>query len=119
MTVDEPAARLIREHLEQSAATKQRAIDECSEAIEAASALMVASLRNGGRITTDTLDRIHGFMQSNPAQDHGAAARPAIHQRAPAPRPAAAAPTWHSIPRDRNRVRALPCAARRSGARPC
>ena len=34
---------------------------------------LAARLRNGGRITTDTLDRIHGFMQSNPAQEHGAA----------------------------------------------
>ena len=53
---------------------------------------LAARLRNGGRITTDTLDRIYGFMQSNPAQDHGAAARPAIIERAHAPRPAAAAP---------------------------
>src|SRR3984885_16388527 len=53
---------------------------------------LAARLRNGGRITTDTLDRIHGFMQSNPAQEHGAAARPAIIERAREPRPAAAAP---------------------------
>ena len=52
---------------------------------------LAARLRNGGRITTDTLDRIHGFMQSNPAQEHGAAARPAIIERAREPRPAAAA----------------------------
>ena len=52
---------------------------------------LAARLRNGGRITTDTLDRIHGFMQSNPALEQGAAARPAIIERAHAPRPAAAA----------------------------
>src|SRR6201996_9137866 len=54
---------------------------------------LTARLRNGGRITTDTLDRIHGFMQSNPVSEQGAAARPAIIERAHAPRPAAAAPT--------------------------
>ena len=27
---------------------------------------LAARLRNGGRITTDTLDRIHGFMAANP-----------------------------------------------------
>ncbi len=51
---------------------------------------LAARLRNGGRITTDTLDRIHGFMQSNPALEHGAATRPTIIERAHAPRPAAA-----------------------------
>ena len=30
---------------------------------------LAARLRNGGRITTDTLDRIHGFMSSHPAHD--------------------------------------------------
>src|SRR5580698_1654879 len=29
---------------------------------------LTARLRNGGRITTDTLDRIHGFMASHPPQ---------------------------------------------------
>src|ERR1700683_1657535 len=29
---------------------------------------LAARLRNGGRITTDTLDRIHGFMASHPSQ---------------------------------------------------
>ena len=48
---------------------------------------LAARLRNGGRITTDTLDRIHGFMQSNPAQDLGE--RPAVIERAHAPRPIA------------------------------
>ncbi|MFZ0723741.1 MAG: hypothetical protein WAM99_23010, partial [Xanthobacteraceae bacterium] len=44
---------------------------------------LAARLRNGGRITTDTLDRIHGFMAANPAQGE----RPAIIERAHAPRP--------------------------------
>src|SRR6266851_3680372 len=51
---------------------------------------LAARLRNGGRITTDTLDRIHGFMQSNPALEHGMAARPAIIERARELRSAAA-----------------------------
>ena len=29
---------------------------------------LTARLRNGGRITTDTLDRIHGFMAAHPPQ---------------------------------------------------
>ena len=29
---------------------------------------LAARLRNGGRITTDTLDRIQGFMAAHPAQ---------------------------------------------------
>ena len=29
---------------------------------------LTTRLRNGGRITTDTLDRIHGFMAAHPAQ---------------------------------------------------
>src|ERR1700683_4774203 len=39
---------------------------------------LAARLRNGGRITTDTLDRIHGFMAANPAQ----APPPAVIERA-------------------------------------
>src|SRR5262249_25687601 len=39
---------------------------------------LTARLRNGGRIPTDTLDRIHGFMAAHPA--HGD--RPAIIERA-------------------------------------
>ena len=39
---------------------------------------LAARLRNGGRITTDTLDRIHGFMAAHPAQT----GRPAIIERA-------------------------------------
>ena len=63
---------------------------------------LAARLRNGGRITTDTLDRIHGFMQSNPAQEHGAAARPAIIERARETRPAAAAPSVPAVPQAQN-----------------
>src|SRR5690349_22457217 len=39
---------------------------------------LTARLRNGGRITTDTLDRIHGFMAAHPAHMD----RPAIIERA-------------------------------------
>ena len=42
---------------------------------------LAARLRNGGRITTDTLDRIHGFMASHPAHD-----RPTIIERPREPR---------------------------------
>ena len=42
---------------------------------------LAARLRNGGRITTDTLDRIHGFMAANPAPNPGHV-RPAIIERA-------------------------------------
>jgi hypothetical protein len=41
-------------------------------------------LRNGGRITTDTLDRIRAFMQTN--RDPRAYARPAVIQRTSEPR---------------------------------
>ena len=43
---------------------------------------LAARLRNGGRITTDTLDRIHHFMAANPAQG-----RPTIIERPREPRP--------------------------------
>jgi hypothetical protein len=50
---------------------------------------LAARLRNGGRITTDTLDRIHGFMAAHPIQGE----RPTIidrpHIRPAAPPPAA------------------------------
>jgi hypothetical protein len=52
---------------------------------------LAARLRDGGRITTDTLDRIYGFMAAHPAQGQ----RPIIIERArdlrmlPAPLPAA------------------------------
>ena len=38
---------------------------------------LTTRLRNGGRITTDTLDRIHGFMAAHPAQSE----RPAVIER--------------------------------------
>jgi hypothetical protein len=44
---------------------------------------LAARLRNGGRITTDTLDRIHHFMAAHPAQG-----RPTIIERPREPRPA-------------------------------
>ncbi len=46
---------------------------------------LAARLRNGGRITTDTLDRIHGFMAAHPAQG-----RQTIIERAREPRAVAA-----------------------------
>jgi hypothetical protein len=49
---------------------------------------LTARLRNGGRITTDTLDRIHGFMTAHPAQE----GRPAIIERGQIPRPPLQAP---------------------------
>jgi hypothetical protein len=54
---------------------------------------LAARLRNGGRITTDTLDRIHGFMASHPAQNE----RPTIITRAHAPRPMAASASEISL----------------------
>jgi hypothetical protein len=45
---------------------------------------LASRLRNGGRITTDTLDRIHGFMAAHPAPSE----RPIVIERAHAPRPA-------------------------------
>src|SRR5271163_100295 len=50
---------------------------------------LAARLRNGGRITTDTLDRIHGFMTAHPAQGQ----RPAVIDRARESRPAPVATT--------------------------
>ena len=55
---------------------------------------LAARLRNGGRITTDTLDRIHGFMAAHPAQD----GRPAIIDRAHLPRPPLQAPAPAASP---------------------
>ena len=40
---------------------------------------LTARLRNGGRITTDTLDRIRSFIASN--RDGAVAARPTIIER--------------------------------------
>jgi hypothetical protein len=45
---------------------------------------LAARLRNGGRITTDTLDRIHGFMATHPPQGP----RPIVIERAREARPA-------------------------------
>ncbi len=53
---------------------------------------LAARLRNGGRITTETLDRIRAFMDTN--RTATPAARPTIIERAREPRPAAGpAPT--------------------------
>ena len=46
---------------------------------------LTARLRNGGRITTETLDRIRAFMETN--RTAGAVARPTIIERAREPRP--------------------------------
>ncbi|HEY7663903.1 MAG TPA: hypothetical protein VH934_12360 [Xanthobacteraceae bacterium] len=53
---------------------------------------LTARLRNGGRITTETLDRIRGFMQANRM---AAAARPTIIER---PRALSPAPTPQAVP---------------------
>ena len=44
---------------------------------------LTARLRNGGRITTDTLDRIHGFMATHPPQGP----RPIVIERSRETRP--------------------------------
>src|SRR6204780_3917861 len=49
---------------------------------------LTARLRNGGRITTDTLDRIHGFMSAHPPQGP----RPIVIERSRDTRPTAAPP---------------------------
>src|SRR6202522_4595393 len=49
---------------------------------------LAARLRNGGRITTDTLDRIHGFMAAHPPQG----ARPIVIERSRDGGPATAPP---------------------------
>jgi hypothetical protein len=49
---------------------------------------LTARLRNGGRITTDTLDRIHGFMAAHPPQGP----RPIVIERSRETRPTAAPP---------------------------
>ena len=46
---------------------------------------LAARLRNGGRITTDTLDRIHGFMAANPAQEPAPCASSSAHENARPP----------------------------------
>ncbi|MCC6777554.1 MAG: hypothetical protein IT537_13125 [Hyphomicrobiales bacterium] len=59
---------------------------------------LTARLRNGGRITTETLDRIRAFMQSNTGN-----ARPTVIERAGAPAnttgPAGATPTGTTLPK--------------------
>src|SRR5213594_4386756 len=56
---------------------------------------LTARLRNGGRITTDTFDRIRGFMENN----RPAPARAAVIERPRDPRPAATpAPTGQRDP---------------------
>jgi hypothetical protein len=52
-------------------------------------------LRNGGRITTDTLDRIRAFMTTHPT----AGVRGAIIARAAEPRPAPITPIMPAVPR--------------------
>jgi hypothetical protein len=49
---------------------------------------LAARLRNGGRITTDTLDRIHGFMTAHPPQGP----RPIVIERSRETRPTTAPP---------------------------
>ena len=44
---------------------------------------LAARLRNGGRITTDTLDRIHGFIAAHPPLGH----RPTVIERPRETRP--------------------------------
>jgi hypothetical protein len=50
---------------------------------------LTARLRNGGRITTDTLDRIHGFMAANPVLGE----RSTIIERPREPRPSSPPPS--------------------------
>jgi hypothetical protein len=56
---------------------------------------LTARLRNGGRITTDTLDRIQGFMAAHPAQGE----RPAIIERTRETRVAWSAPPASAPPK--------------------
>src|SRR5438876_8136212 len=56
---------------------------------------LTARLRNGGRITTDTLDRIQGFMAAHPAQGE----RPAIIERTRESRAASSAPPASAPPK--------------------
>src|ERR1700733_7128430 len=51
---------------------------------------LAARLRGGGRITTDTLDRIHAFIAENPASGRSPIGEPANHAQ---PEAAAAAPS--------------------------
>src|SRR5438067_11952826 len=56
---------------------------------------LTARLRNGGRITTDTLDRIQGFMAAHPAQGE----RPAIIERTREGHAASSAPPVSAPPK--------------------
>jgi hypothetical protein len=57
---------------------------------------LTARLRNGGRITTDTLDRIQAFMAAHPAQG---GERPAIIERTRESRAASSAPPASAPPK--------------------
>ena len=58
---------------------------------------LAARLRNGGRITTETLDRIRAFMEMN--RTAAPASRPTIIERSREPRPpSASAPTLAAAP---------------------
>src|SRR6201991_3915809 len=56
---------------------------------------LASRLRNGGRITTDTLERIRAFMASNPGKP--ALSRPLVISRPPVP-PRASPPLMPSVP---------------------
>ena len=68
---------------------------------------LAARLRNGGRITTDTLDRIHGFMAAHPPQGP----RPIVIERSREHRPA----TGFAAPRPCLRARSRTVPLRRAG----
>src|SRR5450432_3186160 len=57
-------------------------------------------LRNGGRITTETVDRIHAFMNAN--RGTGASARPILaYHGGPGPAPSPTPTVNHSVPHPR------------------
>ena len=64
---------------------------------------LVSRLRNGGRITTETLDRIRGYMAANPA---GEGRRLIVQRRTPSPRhqDAALGPTAEQQSSTRNQA---------------
>ena len=76
---------------------------------------LAARLRNGGRITTYTLDRIRTFMDDNHAEAATARPpiieRPSLPSRAVAPRAAAAPAAARGCARRRGRTGRLPCRA--------
>ena len=59
---------------------------------------LTARLRNGGRITTETLDRIRDFIATHPGQ--AAAWRPTVIERARASQPTPATPPASRLPAD-------------------